>query len=78
MYGIAVCYQQADGQKLTDIMTDRIAHRGPDASGVWSHNDDRVSVQPGHRLLSIIDLSAAAGQPLSKAGLTLVYNGVAA
>ena len=32
--GIAGCYQQADGQKLVDIMTDRIAHRGPDAAGI--------------------------------------------
>jgi asparagine synthase (glutamine-hydrolysing) len=75
MCGIAGCYQQADGHKLVDIMTDRIAHRGPDASGTFSHEDDRVAVQLGHRRLSIIDLSAAAGQPLSKAGLTLIYNG---
>ena len=73
--GISGCYQQADGQKLVDIMTDRIAHRGPDAAGTWSHEDDRVAVQLGHRRLSIIDLSAAANQPLSKHGLTLVYNG---
>ncbi len=75
MCGIAGCYQQADGQKLVDIMIDRIAHRGPDARGSWSHEDDRVTVQLGHRRLSIIDLSAAADQPLSKDGLTLVYNG---
>ena len=75
MCGIAGCYQQADGQKLVDIMSDRIAHRGPDAAGVWNHEDDRVSVQLGHRRLSIIDLSAAADQPLSKHGMTLVYNG---
>ena len=31
MCGIAGCYQQADGHKLVDVMTDRIAHRGPDA-----------------------------------------------
>jgi len=73
--GIAGCYQQTDGQKLVDIMSDRIAHRGPDATGTWSHEDDRVAVQLGHRRLSIIDLSAAADQPLSKHGLTLVYNG---
>jgi asparagine synthase (glutamine-hydrolysing) len=73
--GIAGCYQQADGHKLVDIMTDRIAHRGPDAAGRWDHGDDRVSVQLGHRRLSIIDLSAAADQPLTKDGLTLVYNG---
>ena len=29
----------------------------------------------GHRRLSIIDLSAAADQPLSKHGMTLIYNG---
>jgi asparagine synthase (glutamine-hydrolysing) len=75
MCGIAGCYQQADGHKLTDVMTDRIAHRGPDASGIWSHEDDRVSVQLGHRRLSIIDLSTAADQPLSKNDLTLIYNG---
>jgi len=75
MCGIAGCYQQADGQKLTDIMIDRIEHRGPDAGGSWSHEDDRVAVQLGHRRLSIIDLSAAADQPLRKNGLTLVYNG---
>ena len=56
-------------------MTDRIAHRGPDAGGTWAHEDDRVAMQLGHRRLSIIDLSAAADQPLTKDGLTLVYNG---
>jgi asparagine synthase (glutamine-hydrolysing) len=73
--GIAGCYQQADGQKLVDIMTDRIAHRGPDAAGFWKHEDGRAAVHLGHRRLSIIDLSTAADQPLSKDGLTLVYNG---
>jgi asparagine synthase (glutamine-hydrolysing) len=75
MCGIAGCYQQVDGPKLVDIMTDRIAHRGPDAAGVWGHQDDRISVQLGHRRLSIIDLSSSADQPLSRHGLTLVYNG---
>jgi asparagine synthase (glutamine-hydrolysing) len=75
MCGITGSYQQADGQKLVDIMTDRIAHRGPDAGGTWSHEGDRVAVHLGHRRLSIIDLSAAANQPMSKDGLTLVYNG---
>jgi asparagine synthase (glutamine-hydrolysing) len=56
-------------------MTARIAHRGPDASGVWSHEHGQVSVHLGHRRLSIIDLSAAADQPLRKGSLTLAYNG---
>jgi asparagine synthase (glutamine-hydrolysing) len=73
--GIAGCYQQTDGRKLADVMTDRIGHRGPDAGGVWAHQDDRVSIHLGHRRLSIIDLSSAADQPFRKQNLVLVYNG---
>ena len=75
MCGVAGCYQQADGHKLTDAMTERMAHRGPDAGALWSHEDERVSIHLGHRRLSIIDLSTAANQPLVKGGFTLVYNG---
>jgi asparagine synthase (glutamine-hydrolysing) len=73
--GIAGCYRQADGQKLVDIMSERIAHRGPDSAGTWRHEDDRTAVHLGFRRLSIIDLSSAADQPLSKDGLTIIYNG---
>jgi asparagine synthase (glutamine-hydrolysing) len=75
MCGIAGCYQQAGGRELTGVMTARIAHRGPDAEGVWSHTGEQVSIHLGHRRLSIIDLSSAADQPLRKGNLTLVYNG---
>ena len=75
MCGIAGCYQQPDGYRLAQVMTDRIAHRGPDAGGVWSHEDDRVAIHLGHRRLSIIDLSAAADQPMIKDNLVMVYNG---
>ena len=75
MCGIAGCYQQADGQRLVDVMTDRMSHRGPDATGTWKYEDDRVAVHLGHLRLSIIDLSSNANQPLTKNGLTLVYNG---
>lgn len=75
MCGIAGCYQQAEGRKLADVMSDRISHRGPDAAGLWSHETDNVSIHLAHRRLSIIDLSAAADQPLVKGNLTLVYNG---
>ena len=75
MCGIAGCYRQADGQKLVDVMSERIAHRGPDSAGTWSHEDDRGPVHLGFRRLSIIDLSSAADQPLTKDGLTIIYNG---
>src|SRR5258708_8850815 len=58
--GIAGCYHQADGQKLVDIMSDRIAHRGPDATGTWSHEDDPVRAQLGHRRPAILHPRAPA------------------
>ena len=75
MCGIVGCYRQADGHKLVDIMSERIAHRGPDSTGTWSHEADWGTAHLGFRRLSIIDLSAAADQPLTKDGLTIVYNG---
>ncbi len=75
MCGIAGCYQQADGQRLVDVMTERMSHRGPDATGTWKYEDERVAVHLGHLRLSIIDLSSNANQPLTKNDLTLVYNG---
>jgi len=54
-------------------MNDALAHRGPDAAGVWLGG----SAALGHRRLSIIDLSAAGNQPFhsSDGRYTTVYNG---
>ena len=54
-------------------MTDRIAHRGPDADGAYL--DEHVAL--GHRRLSIIDLSPAGAQPMTNESgrLQIVYNG---
>lgn len=56
-------------------MRDRMAHRGPDGAGVWCSRDGRIGL--GHRRLSIIDLSTAAGQPMSNedGSIHLVFNG---
>jgi asparagine synthase (glutamine-hydrolysing) len=54
-------------------MTDALAHRGPDGSGIYQ--DEGISL--GHRRLSIIDLSRAASQPMANEESTifLVCNG---
>ncbi len=54
-------------------MTDAMAHRGPNAEGVW--NDEHCFL--GHRRLSIIDLSEAGNQPFmsQNARYSMVYNG---
>ena len=51
----------------------KIAHRGPDAEGIWRCND----VVLGHRRLSIIDLSENGNQPMvdAESGLVIVFNG---
>ena len=46
-------------------MADSLAHRGPDADGVWV--DSEAGVALGHRRLSIIDLSPAGAQPMRSA-----------
>ena len=75
MCGIAGAWQQPDGKVVVTTMVERIAHRGPDASGVVEHVTPESSVVLGHRRLSIIDLSTASDQPFAKGGLTLSYNG---
>jgi len=54
-------------------MTELLAHRGPDGSGVYA----RGNVGLGHRRLSILDLSQAGRQPMANEDGTvwMVYNG---
>lgn len=76
MCGINGIYGVADKEKsllLIDGMNKRLAHRGPDDSGVYFDNGCGL----GHRRLSIIDLSSAGHQPMSisEERYTIVYNG---
>ena len=52
-------------ERFVSCMGDAMAHRGPDGAGVWVDGEQRIGF--AHRRLSIIDLSAAAGQPMSNA-----------
>ena len=56
-------------------MADRIAHRGPDDSGVWVDADAGIAL--AFRRLSIIDLSPAGHQPMLSASgrYVLLMNG---
>ncbi|MEC9369094.1 MAG: asparagine synthase (glutamine-hydrolyzing) [Pseudomonadota bacterium] len=60
---------------IADDMAASLAHRGPDASGIWV--DDEAQIAFAHTRLSIIDLSEAGAQPMhSSCGrLVLSYNG---
>jgi len=74
MCGIAGIFDwsgQAVHEAQLHKMTDAIQHRGPDAAGFFVSQH----VGLGHRRLAIIDLSAAANQPMCIDNLVLVYNG---
>src|SRR4051794_14241875 len=70
--GLVSTKQQPDAASLVRKMTDVIAHRGPDDSGLYV--DPHAAL--GHRRLSIVDL-AAGHQPMANESGTLqiVYNG---
>jgi asparagine synthase (glutamine-hydrolysing) len=56
-------------------MRDAIAHRGPDAAGIWSTPDGAVLL--AHRRLAILDLSPTGAQPMmnTTGNSVVVFNG---
>ncbi len=62
-----------NGERRLADMVSRIAHRGPDGSGVWF--DGTVGL--GHARLAVIDLSEAAAQPMVdvEGVVRVTYNG---
>jgi asparagine synthase (glutamine-hydrolysing) len=78
MCGIAGTFHWPDFRVDVRDMIGRLAHRGPDAEGIWSGGPLRgetASVQLGHRRLSFLDVSEASNCPFVKDGMVLVYNG---
>ena len=62
-----------DRDAVIKNMTDKITHRGPDSSGIFT--DDTISM--GFRRLSIIDIASTGDQPIYNEDRTLVlmFNG---
>ena len=56
-------------------MSDAIAHRGPDGSGVWSDPDAGIAL--AHRRLAIVDLTPSGAQPMASGDgrWVISYNG---
>lgn len=80
MCGINGAFTYKSDGKVVDadelvLVRDYMAHRGPDASGLWISSDNRVGL--GHRRLSIIDLSPDGNQPMSYADdrFQITFNG---
>ena len=60
---------------IIQAMVGVLAHRGPDAVGTYISPNGNVAL--GHNRLSVLDLSAAANQPMTidDGRYTIVYNG---
>ena len=57
-----------------EVLSRMVAHRGPDGDGTWIAESRRAGL--AHRRLAIIDLSAAAQQPMVGPGPAVItYNG---
>ena len=65
----------ADLKQRLAPMTEIIAHRGPDADGLWI--DAEAGIGLGHRRLSIVDVTSAGAQPMASADGRWIttYNG---
>ncbi len=68
---IGVLDRSAEVPRLDDSDVARLAHRGPDSRGL--HRAAHIAL--GHARLSIIDLSDAGRQPMTRGRLTIVFNG---
>ena len=80
MCGIAgAILHGAHDPSLVDLMTGRLAHRGPDDAGRWDDPDagNGPRVVLGHRRLAIVDLSPLGHQPMASENgrWVMSYNG---
>jgi asparagine synthase (glutamine-hydrolysing) len=71
MCGIAGIIGRDATADAAQAMSARLAHRGPDADGIWLG----AGVAIAHRRLAILDLSAAGAQPMQLGTHVLTYNG---
>src|SRR5580704_12356802 len=67
MCGVAGIFRYRDAANGVDrleliAMSDQMKRRGPDGSGIWIGDEDRVGL--AHRRLAIIDLSDTGHQPM--------------
>ena len=68
---LGILTRRREAPRLSEADVARLAHRGPEDRGTFTAEH----VALGHSRLSIIDLSEAGRQPMSRGRLTIVFNG---
>ena len=71
--GIVSPYASFVQQHQLQAMATALQHRGPDGEGFWINDTQTLGF--AHRRLSVIDLSAAASQPMHYLHYTVMLNG---
>lgn len=74
MCGIAGIWSKTGKPVNRDLLSSmqlRLKHRGPDADGIWIHENLGLA----HSRLKILDLSDQANQPFSDGKDVVVFNG---
>ena len=72
--GIISTQKEIIHNRSLKTMSDSLSHRGPDGEGLWINKENTAGLS--HRRLAIIDLSAAAAQPMHYLDrYSIVYNG---
>ncbi|MBU9650420.1 asparagine synthase (glutamine-hydrolyzing) [Burkholderia multivorans] len=71
----SVAFDEETARGTLARMTASLAHRGPDAQGLWV--DPAAGIALGHRRLAIVDLSVHGRQPMASAcgRYVMVFNG---
>lgn len=76
MCGIAgFCNGGKNWKQDIERMNEKMCHRGPDGTGVWSSEDHTVVL--GHRRLAVVDLTPSGTQPMEShdGRYVIAYNG---
>jgi len=68
-------FNKQSSNEVLLAMTNSLAHRGPDGSGVDLQSEHEFQIGFGHRRLSIIDLTENAKQPMPFNQFSITFNG---
>lgn len=68
-------YTKKSSEDLANIMSNTLAHRGPNGSGVFFSEEADYQISFAHRRLSIIELSELGKQPMYYKHLCITFNG---
>lgn len=68
-------FNKKSSKEILTKMSDMLMHRGPDSANYFFEDNEDFQIGLGHRRLSIIDLQAAANQPMFFKDWVIVFNG---